>query len=1646
MSIPEARPSYGAQGSAERSGEAQDSDIAGCSSSGGHEEPSTTTWTSNFQSVNNYVLLAQDDPGDSAAVVGTTTNHGKHRRQTNSSLTGHGSIVSNNGETGVTGHRHIHVVNLTRHVPLEADRQWLSVSRPVVEHSFSQGQSSHMIRHGSVCEAATSNTQTNSQTDAQRCMGPTTTDATAPMCSENDTGDINNMVTARHGTSLWDATDGSGQQQQRTTRIVDSQTHAMVALIAGEQDDVKTHVFENVLDGVETMLPHANYTDSFDQEQYAVATVQSQRILRERRALPTVWGTINDKSVQMLVDTGAQVSIMAASLVHIIGAELRRGMGSVRMASNSRVNCMGECTADIALGSQVFTLDFIVLQDASQPIILGQDFLAPVKAQIDLDAFCLHVNGERLAFAKEKWSAGFIVKTVNDIDLAPGKNIFDVQLVNSKQGHRMVWPVDNLWEQNLYAEAALIEVDENGRGKWAITNMNPFPLLCKNTEYIAYWDGEEEVAQADIFTVVSDNQNTFSWLDGFKIHELGLTDQQQEQLLQVLMDNQAAISKTADDVGLCRNEECSIDTGDAKPIKLRWRRLAPIKQAAVDEAVSSMLQRGLIRHSFSPWSSPIVVVAKKSPDGSPKFRVCTDYRNLNQVTVKDSFPLPDVTRILEELNGNSWFSTLDLTSGYLQVPVATRDQAKTAFTTRDGHYEYLVLPFGLTNAPSQFCRIMSKIFAQSKFCTSVYMDDIVVRARSFEQSLEHLDHVLKKLAEAGLKVRPDKCKLLQRQVHFLGHVVSAEGVQADPQKTEAIQRWPTPRDKKEVSSFLGLCGYYQRFVQNYSTIARPLHALSSQSVPWEWTQECAEAFATLKEKLSSPPILGYPDFEGGGEFIIDVDASDVAAGAVLSQVQDGQEKVLAYGHKSFTESQRRYCTTMKELCALVYFIQKYRDMVWGCHTTVRTDHQALLWLRKVHSSESMLDRWYFVLEEALELECDVQSTLESAKWTVVHRPGKHHMNADALSRQQRKPKKHHVDCPSCADLFVNGTDNLPTTPVVAALGLEDAFQMVRRWQEEDATWQQLRQLVQRHGSQPAPRDFAASSEEIQCLVNQWQRLTVVDGLLCWRNKAQKPKVVVPELHRATLLKLYHYTPGTLHEGANKMLSRIAEKFYWRNLQRDIQLYVSDCDTCTQLKTHRKVREGLEPLPMAYPNQRVHIDFLGPVTESIAGHAYIFVAVDAFSNYASAWPTRGTSAVDALNCLLEWFALFGLPAWIHSDRGTAFESELMGLICHQFGISHTMSSAWHPQTNGKGELCVKHVKKALALHVKTFGTRWNTALKFALLTLRSGINVRTGVSPATLFLGREMRTMCDMVAGVDTSKLDKNKKTSFAKQVLHDIEQTNTHVRSKLSAAQQKSKDYFDKHVFSINIKIGSRVLRWDYATAARKEGYSGPYLVTDFNGKRAHLQLETTKQDVGWVTRDRLRLLGDDTKWQNDTDKDLWAKPKEHVEIDNRKYLQTVGGGVHLNNRTTNQSTTTADGQQTRINPPRKTKQVAQQALLTVAERAQTPRRNAENVNNNDNEERPLTRKQKANMRRADRRAAKSYLRMDDAPVIATIMLEMRSNTAVQKSVKSWRRPPFSGWPQIRPTSGWNIERRRHHSWRDDTAWPRERVRDFCRI
>ena len=463
-----------------------------------------------------------------------------------------------------------------------------------------------------------------------------------------------------------------------------------------------------------------------------------------------------------------------------------------------------------------------------------------------------------------------------------------------------------------------------------------------------------------------------------------LSPLQQQQLNELFREYQDVFSQGEDDLGNTPLLEHAIET-HGPPLRQPYRRQNPAVRREEMTQVQQMLSSNVIRPSNSPWASPVVMVRKK--DGSLWF--CVDFRQLNAATVKDAHPLPRIDDLLDALHGAKWFSTLDLKSGYWQVPITEQDKAKTAFRTSSGQlFEFNQVPFGLCNAPATFYRLMDRVLAGLHWETCLfYLDDIIVFSSTWEENLARLREVFERLRHAKLKLGAAKCTFSTKEVSYLGHRVTEEGLLPDPSLLAAIRDIPPPTTATEVRSFLGLAGYYRRYVKGFAAIAAPLHALTRKDAVYHWSEDCQAAFDQLKTRLNMSLITAFPDFSHA--FRLYTDASTAGLGAILAQVRDGKERIICCASRALNKAEKSYPATKLECLAIVWAVAKFRPYLVAMPFEVFTDHYALQWLKTMRTGSALLHRWSAALEEY--------------DFTVRHRPGKVQTHVDGLSRQPVGP-------------------------------------------------------------------------------------------------------------------------------------------------------------------------------------------------------------------------------------------------------------------------------------------------------------------------------------------------------------------------------------------------------------------------------------------------------------------------------------------------------------------------------------------------------------------------------------------------------------------------------------------------------------------
>lgn len=727
------------------------------------------------------------------------------------------------------------------------------------------------------------------------------------------------------------------------------------------------------------------------------------------------------------------------------------------------------------------------------------------------------------------------------------------------------------------------------------------------------------------------------------------------------------------------------------------------QRTVISKHVDDMLTRGIIQHSVSPWAAPVVLVKKK--DGTDRF--CVDYRRLNQVTFKDSYPLPRISDIIDTMSGSQYFSTIDLLSGCWQIELEPETREKTAFIINPGGlFEFTKMPFGLCNAPATFQRLMESILKNLTYKIALcYIDDIVIYSKSFPQHILDLKEVFQRLRDANIKLKAKKCKFAARSVEYLGHVISHEGVRPNPEKINAVRDFPVPKNTKSLKSFLGLSNYYRRFVRDFAKIASPLNALTRKSVRFQWTQECQQAFDTLKKALISAPILAYPNFTL--PFQLHVDASDTAIGYVLAQVQDDKEVVIAYGGRDLNPAERNYSATEREALSVVFAIKRNHPYLHNKRFLVITDHAALAWLMKLKDPTGRLARWSLLLQ--------------MYDFEIRHRPGIKNGNADALSRR-------------------------PYTQINACDPPPSSVSRVLTSQSRD---QELHPIIRYLQCDELPQN----DEDARKLLLEVDNYVLDDNGLLYHISVPPPRtkqdpvvqLVVPRDLRHEIIYHCHDSPLAGHFGLQKTYAKIRTRYFWKGMYRDCEVWIRSCIDCSMKKSPRTSKTPIcLPIPVSGAFDRLAVDAVGPLPETHAGNRYLIVFTDYLTRWPEAFPVKTIDAPVVARLIMdEIVARHGAPRTLLSDRGKNFLSKLVKEVCHMINTRKVNTSSYHPQTNGLVERFNGVLVQALSHFCSDNQKDWDLYIPSVLFGYRTSPSAATGESPFYLLYGREARLPIDV---------------------------------------------------------------------------------------------------------------------------------------------------------------------------------------------------------------------------------------------------------------------------------------------------------------
>ena len=1100
-----------------------------------------------------------------------------------------------------------------------------------------------------------------------------------------------------------------------------------------------------------------------------------------------------------LCDTGAQVSLISEKTLQKFHPQpkVRKTTISLHSVSGDSLNVRGTVQLDFTIGGKKFSHTFVVVKGLDRSFILGIDFFTAHQVRIYFDLRQVRVGKVYVPLEQDIHIAS-LVRSCSTIVLKPKtavqlwvkrkegpyfKEGQELELSSAEKGFMASQP-------EVMLATTVVKNTKEGRFPALLINDSHKTVRIKRGWVIGQLASIDSVQECNIGSVT---QSGGSKPPAGKVdlEDLDAPEEYKQQVSQLIQDNSHLFARSDMDLGRTDTVQCHIDTADHPPIKTRPYRTPLQDREVVSKAIDDMLEAKIIRRSQSPWSFGLVVVGKK--DGSK--RICVDYRKLNEITKKNSYPLPLIDDLLSILGEAKVFTSLDLKSGYWQVSVAEEDREKTAFSCFRGAYEFCQMPFGLTSAPSVFMMLMSTVLSGLEGFAVAYLDDVLIFSKSVEEHWDHVRTVFKRLEEHNLKLKLKKCQFMRKEINYLGFVVGQEGVQPDPEKVRAIRSMPPPTNVREVRSLMGMMSYYRRFMPNFSRIAQPLVELTKKYARFNWTKECQVAFEFLKESLTAVPLLAYPDTRL--PYVLYTDASDTCIGACLTQEKkvEGSEEsietpIYFLSHK-LSSSQVKWSVIEKEAFAIHYALQKLDHYLHNARFEIRTDHQPLKYLLGSTIANKKIQMWALGISG---FDC-----------SISYIQGRKNVLADLLSRMpegyQEKPGESEVEPRDVNDnAFEIGVINSTGAPTGKFAG----------YKEERGPNEKLEEI----GLKPYDMKVEQGKDpELVTIMTQMKQedgpkmikkryMMIGDVLYFLSHQDDEPqaRLVIPSHLREEIVKAYHDNLG--HGGLDRTYANIQEKYFWPDLYRGLYEYVSKCVVC-----QTRVLKG-QPAPIQemdippYPFAKVSLDLSGPYPRTLSGNRYIVTFVDHYSGWPEAFAVPDKSANTVVQLLTEEIIpRHSCPLQLVTDNGTENENQVMRETLRTMNIDHVRTSFYHPASNSKVERSHRVLHDVIAKMAQENTQMWDLYLNQALSAIRVSVSETTKHSPFFLLYNR------DPVLPIDNILQPRRK---YVGEELHKVILENQHkmftrVHGRIKSAQAKRRQVINEKRQPVTFEVGDAV-------------------------------------------------------------------------------------------------------------------------------------------------------------------------------------------------------------------------------------------------
>ena len=1198
---------------------------------------------------------------------------------------------------------------------------------------------------------------------------------------------------------------------------------------------------------------------------------------------------IAKEQCKVLVDTGASRCCIREDYFNKIpgtSLSLLKGV-RIRSATGRDLQTLGRAECTFTLGNRDYKMEFIVCRNLRRPAILGLDFLRQNRigtTWTPTGTFALQRGEEVLVESIEVCFENtnpiitaykhytvpprsiMIVTAKANMQLQDQGRVFEVNATPSfvdKHPSMITLPVLHKTDQetrenvpylliNLSMEDEEIEKGE----ELAEMTVCPYQLNEIETEQT----DEEEInnieedkifEQCDMVDDKTEVDKKFITSPAqiesqrkVKLQNAPITDEDRSNFKELCNKYTDIFSRSSEDIGHTPLLKMDIDTGDSPPVCQRPYSL-PLKHVEwVTKELEILEKAGVISRSVSPWASPIVIVPKKSEPGEPpRRRMCVDYRVLNSLLppvnkahskakgILSLVPLPKIDEIYAQLKGSKVYSAIDMRSGYFHLGLSDDAKPKTAFVPGGPHgakYEFNRCPFGLSQAPAYFQRLVHEVLKGITFAFG-YLDDILIFSPDNKTHLQHLELVFQRLREADLKLKASKCNFFKKHIQYLGHLVSGEGIEPLPEKLEAVRKMPPPTTPKEVRQFLGLVGYYRKFVPKFADIARPLTNLTKLDVPYEWTNRCQEAFEFLKQMLLKEPILKYPD--PSKPYTLFTDASKFAWACVLTQEYehefDGKKRKIlhpiTYMSGLFKGSQVNWATLTKEAYAIYVSVKKLDHYIQDAEVTLRSDHLPLKSFLQKNTLNTKVNNWAI----------DITSRCRNIQFEYIK--GIKNTLADTMSRlieitpeikQEPEPPGQEFGY----DIFETLEPIETTTHYINEL--KEEIQI-----KHEAIPDDLLPIVDLTESQL--EDIQMKDKFIKNIVNRLVAKQQPEGkpyylegkLLkkyIYDNKQRFEVTVVAPNCAPLLLNLAHDQLG--HNGTARTYMLLKRTYYWKGMKTDISNYVKQCKLCQKQNILPvKYVSGHFSAPMA-PMEFISMDLIGDFTPSSKGNKYALTVICMLTGYTFCIPIPSKKASDVITAYIDnVYSKFGGSKKILSDNGTEFKNQLFEKIAKELGVEFKCYTApYHPQSNGRIEGFHHFLKSCMTKHISTT-MEWDQVVHLATAAYNFFPNEHSKESPFFLMFGRDPRVPLNtlLTPKIRYMGTEENILSLEALQRIYHL------VAENLKIAKERL--HKNQQAYPTKLKTEDMVMIKTHAEGQFQPIYKGYYRIVSFKGNQVQV-------------------------------------------------------------------------------------------------------------------------------------------------------------------------------------------------------------------